>query len=195
MVSNQYELKWRGPFRWYGKDDDVLFGRQEVKRAGIYLWTIPFEKQYLTYYVGETGRSFAVRFTEHTREYLSGLYRLYDPPSFAKGTKVLLWEGMWKPGTRDRMGEFLNQFSKLAPVIHELLRLFRIFIAPLDAESRIRQRIEAAVAHRLYQSPGLIGEFQDQDIRYSPRRSDEKPISIKMSLSEPILGLGDELMA
>jgi len=195
MDSNRYEIEWHGPYRLYGTKDEVLFATPEAKERGIYLQTIPFGKKFLTYYVGETGRTFARRFTEHTRDYLYGLYRIYDPHQFPKGAKILLWEGMWKPGTRDRIGEFLNRYSELAPLIYELLGLFRIFIAPLDAEKRIRQRIEGAIAHRLYQQPGIVGAFQENDIRYSRRRADEEPISVTMKFAEEIIGLCNELTA
>jgi hypothetical protein len=61
----------------------MLFAQQTAQPPGIYLWTIPFEEQYLTYYVGETGRNFVARHTEHVQCYLHGLYRVYDPQLFA----------------------------------------------------------------------------------------------------------------
>jgi len=90
MGSQQYEVRLHGPYRWYGKKDECLFKASEATKSGIYLWTIPFNRKYLTYYVGETGRSFKARFTEHTRDYLYGLYRVYDPIPFAQGRKKLV---------------------------------------------------------------------------------------------------------
>ncbi len=74
----------------------MLFAQPEAQQSGIYLWTIPFGEQFLTYYVGETGRSFVARHTEHAQSYLHGLYRVYDPQLFAKGEKVFIWEGCGK---------------------------------------------------------------------------------------------------
>ena len=197
MGFQQYKMQWYGPYKWYGTKDDSFFTQPEARKSGIYLWAIPFEKQYLTYYVGETGKSFANRFIQHTRDYLSGLYRVYEPHQFAEGKKILVWNGMWKPGTRGphQMLEFLNRYSKLSPIICEFLGQLRIFVAPLNVEKRIRQRIEAAIANRLYEQPGLIGKFQDDDIRYWPRRTGEKPFSVTMTSFEPILGLYSELTA
>jgi hypothetical protein len=42
--------------------------------------------------------------------------------------------------------------------------------------------------------PGVIGNFQDDDIRYWPRRSEEQPIYVKMKPSELIMGLNEELV-
>jgi len=197
MGFQRYEMQWHGPYVLYGTKYGSIFTQPETKKSGIYLWTIPFEKRYLTYYVGETGRSFATRIMEHTRDYLSGFYRVYDPLQFAGGKKKFVWGGMWKPGRRDphRMLEFLNRYAELSTAIYEFLGQFRIFLAPLDVEERTRQRIEAAIANRLFEQSGLIGKFQDEDIRYRPRRTDEEPISVKMISFESILGLCSELTA
>lgn len=197
MDSHTCEIRWCGPYKWYGTNKDVLFTQPEAKRFGIYLWTVPFKKQYLTYYVGETGKSFAERFKQHSRDCLDGFYRIFDPHHLAAGEKRLIWGGMWKPERKDPsiMLEFLNQYSELSPVIYEYLGLFRIFLAPLDVERRIRQRIEAAIATRLREQPGLIGEFQDEGIRYLPKRTDEEPITVRLTAYEPILGLCNELSA
>jgi len=197
MSSEAYELQWHGPYKWYGTTEDCIFTRPEAKQSGIYLWTTPFKKQYLTNYVGETGKSFASRHIWHTRNYLHGLYRVYDPHQFSKGTKTLVWGGMWKPARRDahHMQEFLNRYPELSSVIYEFLGMFRIFLAPLDVKRRIRKRIEAAIANLLREHPGLVGDFQNGDIRYHPRKADEEPISVEMKSYEDILGLCDELTA
>jgi len=197
MDSQKYEIQWYGSYKLYGTKDDSIFTQPVANQAGIYLWTIPFKNKYLVYYVGETGRSFATRFTEHTRDYLYGFYRVYDPQQFTNGKKRLVWGGMWKPSTRGphRMLEFLNRYTELSSIIYKFIEQFRVFLAPLDVQKRIRQRIEGAIANRLLEQPGLIGKFQDSDIRYRPRRIDEKPVSVKMAAFEPILGLCSELLA
>ena len=93
------------------------------------------------------------------------------------------------------MLEFLNRYPEMSSVIYEFLGKFRIFLAPLDVKKRVRKRIEAAIANRLYEQSGLVGEFQNSDIKYWPRRADEKPISVKMIAFEAILGLCRELTA
>jgi len=191
MDSQKYEIRWYGPFKFYGTEDESIFTTKEAKQPGIYLWTVPFKTQYLVYYVGETGRSFAERFVEHTQSCLNGLYRIYNPSQFADGTKALVWDGMWKKqySKPSRMLEFMNRYLELAPIIDKYLKQFGIFVAPLNVEDRIRQRIEGAIVSKLLEQPGPIGRFQDSDIRYRPRRNDEEPISVKMIDFEPILGL------
>ena len=50
-----------------------------AKDKGVYLWTILFKDKYLTYYVGETGKSFIFLHNQHLDCYLTGFYRVYDP--------------------------------------------------------------------------------------------------------------------
>lgn len=92
-----------------------------------------------------------------------------------------------------RMVEFLNRYFELSPIIYEFLCVFRLFIAPLDLEKRILERIESAIFDNLNNKQGIIGTFLDP-VRYRRRRSDEEPIVVKMIGSESIIGLGDELI-
>ena len=195
MGSQQYEMQLYGPYRLYGKKDECLFKASEATKSGIYLWTILFNKKYLTYYVGETGRSFKTRFIEHTRDYLYGLYRVYDPAQFAQGKKKLVWEGMWQPDTRGRIDEFLNRYLELSPVIYSLLGKFKIFLAPLNAEKRIRQRIEGSLAQKLQQHSDLTRNFFDSGIRYFTKQVDEPPIHVTIISKERVLGLSHKLKA
>jgi len=191
----QYEIELIGPLRWYGGDrSQNIFECPDSQKPGIYIWAIPYNQSHLVYYVGETGRSFAERFEEHIKEYLSGLYRIYDPGEFAQGRKRLIWEGMWKAGTEHRTGEFLSRYGELAPQIHRFLGVFRIFLGPFQGEKRLRERIEAALAKSLQRQEGIGGQFQDADIRYAPRREGEEPIMVNLRCSASIIGLPEELV-
>jgi len=158
MEPMAYQMQWYGPYRWYGTEDSSFFTQPIAKKSGIYLWAIPFNNRYLTYYIGETGRSFAERTIEHTRNYLHGLYRVYDPNQFAQGKKKLVWRGMWKPGTKGPhvMLDFLSRYPKLSSVIYEFLGQLRIFLAPIEVEKRIRERIEAAIANSLLSARACV---------------------------------------
>ncbi len=94
-MKSTYLLEWKGAFDWFGSSDTVLFRREEAKLKGIYLWGVNIGIGYSTYYVGETGTTFSSRLKEHAANYLSGLYRVYEPEPFKRGNKVLAWKGMW----------------------------------------------------------------------------------------------------
>jgi len=203
MEAHTMEMKWYGPYKWYGKGEDSFFNTENkeeiIKESGIYLLTIPFESEYLTYYVGETRRPFVERFKEHTRYYLSGHYRVYDPREFAKGkTQTLKWGGTWKPERQDPkyMLEFLNKYSELSTVIYKFLGRLRIFIAPLKTDDRVLKRIESAIVARLRDQKSLMEE--DDTVKYTLDRGlrpGEEPISVTMTSFEPILGLCSKLEA
>lgn len=197
MESEKYVVNWHGPYKLYGTKDDSVLATVLAKQKGIYLWAAPFEGKYLTYFVGETGRSFATRFLEHIRYYLYGFYRVYDPDDFVHGRKTLVWDGMWKPDRKspEIMLEFLNRYPELSQLIYRYLGEFRIFLAPIDAQRRVRQRIEAAIAKRLLEQQGLTSEFHDHEVRYLSKRTDEAPILVEMQAFESILGLCNELQA
>ncbi len=197
MTTAKYELELIGPFRLYERNKNLtVFECSHAELAGVYLWTVPYNQSHLVYYVGDTGRSFAERFEEHTKEYLSGLYRIYDPDEFARGRKRLVWEGMWKPGTQHRMGEFLFRYGELAPQIHRFLGLFQIFLGPFQGEKRLRRRIEGEIARSLHGQAGVVGEFQEKDIKnYARRRTNELPVIVRVRCSGPVHGLPEELIA
>lgn len=190
------EFQFYGPFQLTGSKEESVLLSSIGKLTGVYLWTIPFENKYLPYYVGETGVSFAYRSMEHVKCYLNGFYRIYDPEAFATGKKILVWGGMWKSNRRgsDTMIEYLHQYHKLSSLSYTFLNQFRIFLAPFDSDDRrLRQRLEAAIASKLFEQDGIIGSFQDNDVRYYPRRPKEQPIKIKLKFNELILGLSGEL--
>lgn len=196
MNPETYEIELLGPYEWYGPKS--IFLQSESEKFGIYLWAITFEEKYLVYYVGETGVSFADRFLDHTKSYLHGLYRIYDPAQFVKGKKALVWEGMWKKDLEKptfRIVKFLERYSELSKAAYDLIGTFRIFLIPLNSEKRLRQRIEASISDVLLKQPNLVGEFQDGDIRYMSRQPNEKPVKVSIKSGEQILGLPRELMA
>lgn len=173
MDRQRIELDWKGPFKWADAQGNGILKIPEGQLCGVYLWTVSYEDSYLTYYVGETTRSFSQRFEEHAKEYLSGTYRICDPVLLMNGQKELIWEGLWKKGTRDRLDLFISRLPELSLKIQQLLSTFSIFIIPMKREKRVIQRVEAAIANHLLKQNGVIDSFQDDDIRYLPRRDGE----------------------
>ncbi|MCL5949643.1 MAG: hypothetical protein M1490_04120 [Candidatus Bathyarchaeota archaeon] len=190
------ELKFHGPFHIINGQEENLLLSPLGELKGVYVWAIPFQNKYLSYYVGETGKSFVYRTMEHIKCYLNGFYRIYNPEEFAMGKKKLVWGGMWKTDRKSPkiMIEYLNNYQQLSILAYAFLTQFRVFLAPLDNDNqRLRQRIEAAIAQDLLQQDGIIGSFQDNGIRYYLRRQSEPPIKIKLNGYEQLLGLNGEL--
>jgi len=91
--------------------------------------------------------------------------------------------------------KLLERYSELSKAAYDLLRAFHIFLIPLNSNRRIRQRIEAAIAETLFNQPGVVGEFQNKDIKYVSRRPDEESVQVAIESGGKILGLPKELTA
>lgn len=184
----------RGPLSWRGEPKgSFIFESPLARAAGVYLWTVATPEGDLVYYVGETGRSFAQRFFEHLQGYLSGLFGFYEPEDFARGQKKLIWEGMWRRGEEHKAADFLRRYEELAPKIRHFIDVLRFWLLPIDCDRRLRERIEGAIARHLSAQDGVIGQFQDEDIRYRPRWEDEPPIQLSLTLTTRIMGLPSSL--
>lgn len=189
-MSDEVAVSFAGPFSWPGTPDaPSIFDVDEGRGSGIYVWTVPLSEGHLVYYVGETGRSFAVRHDEHYKEHAAANYHVWSPIEFARGEKIELWPGRSDHDVtrRKSVKECIANYSRLSEPILKMTYILRFFLAPLSCDTRIRRRIEAAIAQALYAGPGIVGTFQDR-IPYHPRRNDEQPIACIGS--SPILLLG-----
>jgi hypothetical protein len=183
-------IDFRGPFAWPDlQNAPSVFSAPEGKSAGIYLWTVPTSMGYLVYYVGQTGRSFRDRFLEHYKEHAAGLYHLYVPEDFIKGRKTEIWPGRYDRDRRKSLLDCISNYGSLAPSIAAIASTYRFLLAPLEADTRIRQRVEAALATAFSEIPGEFGEFQEEGIVYRPRRPAESPIACDVRASVDVVGL------
>lgn len=190
VMETQVQLHFSGPFSWTGSQGiPCIFTAEPARRPGVYLWTVNTGKGELVYYVGETGRSFATRMTEHFKEHMAGRYHLYKPEEFARGLKVLLWPGAYDPTTKTTVAEFLDNYDALKDALLRLAQMYRFYIAPIEGDKRLRERIEAALAYHLYSQEGRVGEFQDRGIRYRPRREHEAPCCIVLEADAQLCGI------
>jgi hypothetical protein len=187
---NAVEITFSGPFAWLpGQTVECLSSAAAGASQGVYIWTMPTPGGELVYYVGETRRTFARRMEEHLSEQLSGRYRLYEPSAFARGEKQLLWRGVYGPGSERNLAGFVQQLSTLAPALVRFVNEMRFHVAPTTCSDRVRRRIEAAISHHHRSQSGVVGAFQDEDVRYAPRRPDEEPVRVHTEWQHPPLGV------
>ncbi len=188
-------VAFEGPFSWPGSPGAPSIFEAELRRtSGIYLWTVLLAQGYLVYYVGETGRSFEARLLEHYCEHASGMYHVNSPEEFARGERVVIWPGRYDPTMKKSAKECILECSRLGEPITKLAYIYRFFLAPLSCETRIRRRIEAAIANTLYAAPSSVGLFQETGIRYHPRTQEETAIICRVSSSMPLLGIPERLL-
>ena len=172
-------LEWKGPFTWSGSGPDGLFSSEYAKATGAYLMTAPWNDGYLIWGPGITVRPFAQRFWEHTKEFLSGTYNVLDAAALVQAQRVMVWHGLWYRKDRfGRLDEFLTKYAELAPHVVRLLSTLRIFVAPMNCEKRLLERIEAAVVSALYSAGPPIDQIPDHGMRLCPRRGDERPVLV-----------------
>lgn len=185
------QVCFSGPFAWMDAPDaPSVFHAIPAQTPGIYLWTVNRGDGHLVAYVGESGRCICTRLAEHYMEHAAGRYSLHDPVRYRLGEKHEIWPGHYGKDGRD-LGDCVRASIQLAAQITELARQVRFFVAPIECETRIRRRLEAAIVDALFAVPGVVGTFQDRGVRYQRRRSGETVI--KASLNTPdgqvVLGL------
>ncbi|MBL8090343.1 MAG: GIY-YIG nuclease family protein [Anaerolineales bacterium] len=194
MEAEKYTVEFIGPFSWHGQDDTTsIFDASEGKKSGIYLWTIKIDEGELVYYVGKTNRHFSQRMKEHFKEHLAGFYRINSPEEFKKGEKVILWGGMYLRYKSPKPDELFKIYPTISKQIVDIARMYRFFIAIVEADRRILERIESAFAKHLYKQDGIIGGFQEQGLNYSTRLPSEQPAIAYFKSSAKILGLPESL--
>jgi hypothetical protein len=150
--------------------------------------------RYRITYIGETSASFYRRIKEHVIQTLGGNYRICDPKALRHGVQEVVWNGLWRKGTREKLPEFLRRYAELGPLIKESLKIEVVFLAVLECDRRLKRRIEGALAeaHRACtEKASLLPE----DIRYYRRRADEMPVAIQVSAEKEIEGLPSEIWA
>jgi len=186
------ETKFQGPYSWISENADTCIQTCKFHRySGIYLWTIEYENKELIYYVGQTGRSFSTRMQEHFTEHASGGYHLYDPEEFQRGIRKTVWYGRYDARQRTTISQFLKDFDRLAPIIERLARIYRFWIAPVDLDSRLRNRLESAISLPLFNQSGIVSEFQESGVRYLPRRDEEPPLVAKILNHSSFFGISE----
>jgi hypothetical protein len=111
-----------------------------------------------------------------------------------RGVQEIVWNGLWRKGTRERTAEFFRRYEELAPLVKRHLQCHSVFVAPFQADVRLRRRIEGALA-RYLRTLGEASSLLPADIRYVVRRDDECPIVVSIAADCAIEGLPSELMA
>jgi hypothetical protein len=207
MQHYDLELEWRGPYSWVDPATTRVFRFPEVKQAGVYLWTIPYDDGYLIYYVGQT-HLFQERLKDHLGNYRSGGWRVFDPAQFALGTQELLWRGFydrkiqgWEPTPeeREQMREEWDGSDHLRTMLEQKLANFRLFVAPLPkSDQRLRKLVEAAIIRKLRETPGIVSEFMDDYLilanSLARRGAGELERVVKMTAPVRLLGLPSVLL-
>ncbi|MBP7654308.1 hypothetical protein KA977_12855 [Candidatus Dependentiae bacterium] len=185
-------LHFHGPYSWR-HNGDCVFDSPHIKSSGIYLHTFPYTNGFIVYYVGETGDSFQARLTTHAKGYISGEYRLLDYDALCKGEKKYIWQGLWKTDRVHLFSEFYDKYDEYVVSIKKIMDNMNLFIAPLEADQRMRRRIEGAIGRHFLTNPGFIGQLPDTDNKLWYRKNEETPLKFRITAASKIFELPDEI--
>ena len=181
---------FEGPFSLASRTHPLLFDQQIANEPGIYLWAIPYCKGgFLVSYIGETSVSFGQRIKDHVIQTMGGNYRICDPELLVQGQAKVLWNGLWRRGTRDKVLEYLEQAEYLAPLARRELQITVVFAAPVRLTARMRRRVEGALAHDVKNQQPPVSSLLPADVRYHLRRPSEQPVRVEVSCAELVHGL------
>ena len=185
-------VNFDGPYPAYSETLDVLADCRHRKAGGVYFWAIKVGDGYRLTHIGQTGTSFYHRMKEYIINTLGGNYRICDPDALARGETKLLWNGLWREGTRERLPEFLRDSSRLFEAAKRNLMLEQIFVAPLDVEDRMRRRIEGAIAKSVRKDKTASSLFPP-DVRVLGRLTTEVSLPVSIRVGKKVLGLPEQL--
>jgi len=189
-MENIVTLKLFGPFKFFGNGGNLLFDADISFKGGIYLWTVKYKTGYLIDYVGETERTFRKRMKEHLEKILGGDYRICDPDILLQGKEKIIWNGLWRKGTKDKIGEFIKNYEIYAPIIKRYIEIHDVFLAPLSIDKRKRRLIEGNIAKIIKEQEAPISNLLPSDNRYVyNRKKAEEELIVKIKCDENIFGL------
>jgi len=185
-------IRFDGPHPAYSETNDVLADCKHRKAGGIYFWAIKVGDSFRLTHISQTGTSFYQRMKEHIINTLGGNYRISDADALARGEMKILWDGLWREGTRERLPEFLRDSTRLLEAAKRNLKMEKIFVAPIETEDRMRRRIEGAIAKQVRKDK-IASSLLPPDIRVLGRLTTEAPLPIRIITPVKILGLPEQL--
>jgi len=193
-MKNQIFLHFSGPYALCSEEYDVLSDCNFNNKVGVYLWAVQLGNSYRITYIGETGASFYQRTKDHLIQALGGNYRICDVAAMREGIEKILWDGLWRKGTRDKLPELMKRYVQLAPYIKEYLQAQVVFVAPTNCDPRLRKRIEASIASSL-QADKANSSLLPADIRFIKRKDREAAVHVVITSDREIIGLPSEVIA
>ena len=105
----------------------------------------------------------------------------------------MIWPGVYDKDHPATLEQYAERLPEIAEALDRFVHLIRFHLAPIVADKRVRERIEAALADHFLNQEGLVGEFQEKGVNYARRRADETPLTLTITSSVHIRGLPREL--
>ena len=180
------EILWTGPYSWPKYESET--GLPSVpKHFGLYLQTFEYQDGYLISAAGLTRRPIPTRLREHTNKFINGDYTIMDMTALKEGLRKEVWHGWgWSPEKRT---DFEERKMIILSAASKQLAAYRLFVANVDPQPRILERLEASIWNLLYKLPNPLCDIPDRGVMISPRWETETPIIVKNSCKVRLHGL------
>ena len=195
--TEPFDLTFRGPLHW-SSDSDLpsIFDPPASLEKGIYLWTFRVGGEDRVHYVGQTRRNFASRLSEHLSGYLSGKYSIIDVEQLARGNQENVWQAASAGQDYGRsLTEFLRRHDELMPKLILLLDRLRFYVAPIEGEQRLFDRVEGKLGRHFLDHPDArIRKSFVAGAKFPAAIPFEKTARCRIKAEGPIAGLPEELI-
>lgn len=190
MSAETISLAWKGPFSFRVDAPASVFVGPVPASSGVYAWAVPTPRGLLLQRVGGTGKPFWQRHYEHLEAYSRGEYPIHRATSLAAGRRDPLYRGQL---ANRQDSSFQMRRLKLEADLRGTLSLLVIFLAPLDAGIRTRQRIEAGIIRRLRATGSLHSALLERHRLTVPHPADP-PIYVRSIVERSVPGLAGEFV-
>jgi hypothetical protein len=192
-MNIEQKLKFHGPYTMCSEKIDVLHDCPYASDEGMYLWAVKIKTgSYRISYIGETGDSYYKRTKDYVLQHLGGNYQVCDPDAMINGRHEVIWNGLWRKGTRNKLPEFLSRYETLAPIIKQAIFVQEVFVAPIKVDRRLRRRIEGALAFNMRENTEA-SSLLPNDIGFIRRKESEEPILVSISSEKKIDGMPEKI--
>lgn len=179
------ELNLNGPFSLPPDNEfENFFSRQPENAGGVYLHTILINEKYRIYYAGMS-KNIKDRMRTHIREYLCGVYKIYDPRDARNGRLKVISE-------RCDPEVFIERLVSVSPKLVGFIMATKIFTVELPSDDEyLIKRIESGFIKiaKKTSSPA----FALENIRRSVAIDNSELKSVRVRGFEAIDGLDEEL--
>lgn len=184
MFNKNITIKFKGPYK-FTDIETCPYSKSE----GVYLWTMKYKNtdKYLIRYIGET-TSFARRQIVHLIHILGLNYGIYDVEKEREGIPSLIWRGMWRDKSDNKIKNVLDNYPKLTNRVIRYVNSLDLFFAEINIETYARKKFEGVIARE------LRGKNKENNLLYPDDNrvmitSKDYGLKINVESEKEILGL------
>jgi len=144
-VNLPKQIDFIGPFALHTAVSGAtsLFDSDSSGKPGVYLWTIlDNNKQYVPFYIGISHKSIAARTRAHLKNYLCGMYRVYDVIEMRNLKRDYPVHDNDK---KENIELFIVDARKKLDQTMDMLDNTRVFYCPLETDKEVLKRIESGL--------------------------------------------------